>query len=145
MSNAIAGVGTEFRRWNTSTGTWGQQAEINSISGPTMTRSMIDVTSLDSSGGYREFITGFRDAGTVRLNMNFTRSTYDTMKTDFESDVLKDYEIVLPDADTTVFEFAGLVTEAPLDIPTDDKITSTVVIKVSGQITVGSGSGPSPG
>ena len=37
----------------------------------------IDVTSLDSSGGYREFIASFRDAGEVTLNMNFTLASYD--------------------------------------------------------------------
>ena len=141
-SNAIAGVGTVFLRWDDSAGgTWDQIAEVNSISGPTMTRDFIDVTSLDSTGGYREFISGFRDAGTVSLTMNFTRTTYDLMKTDFENDTAQYYEIVLPDADSTSFEFEGLVTELPLEIPTDDKVTANVTIKIVGQVTVNSGSG----
>jgi hypothetical protein len=57
-SNAISGVGTKFYRWNS--GTWQALAEVNSISGPSMTS-----TSLDSIGGYREFIAGFRDGGTI--------------------------------------------------------------------------------
>lgn len=138
-SNAVAGVGTQFRRWSGSA--WVKIAEINSITGPGMTRDTIDVTSLDSTGGYREFITGFRDGGTVSLSMNFTRSTYDTMLADFESDSAQNYEIVLPDAENTSLEFEGLVTECPLSISPDDKITSDVVIKVSGQPTVDSGSG----
>jgi len=139
MSNAIAGVGTKFRRWSGSD--WENIAEINSISGPTMTRDFIDVTSLDSIGGYREFIAGFRDGGTVSLTMNFTRATYDIMKTDFEDDTAQNYEILLPDVAETSFEFAGLVTELPLEIPTDDKITANVTIKVVGQVSVNSGSG----
>lgn len=138
-SSAFAGVGTMFRRW--SGAAWVNIAEINSISGPSMTRDTIDVTSLDSTGGYREFITGFRDGGTVQLTMNFTRATYDTMKTDFESDDLQDYEIMLPDNENTSFEFSGLVTEIPLEIAADDKVTATVTIKISGEVTVESGSG----
>jgi len=138
MSNAIAGVGTKFRRWSGTA--WEDIAEITSITGPSMSRDTIDVTSLDSVGGYREFIAGFRDAGTVTLSMNFTRDTYDLMKGDFESDDLKNYEIILPDDEETSLEFEGLVTELPLTIPTDDKVTADVTIKISGQVVVNSGS-----
>jgi predicted secreted protein len=138
-SNAIAGVGTLFRRWSGSA--WVNIAEVNSISGPSMSRDTIDVTSLDSTGGYREFIGGFRDAGTLQLTMNFSESTYDLMKTDFESDQSQNYEIVLPDAVNTSLEFVALVTELPLEITADDKITSSVTLKITGQVTVNSGSG----
>lgn len=137
-SNAISGVGTVFQRWDGSA--WAKLAEINSISGPSMTRDFIDVTSLDSTGGFREFITGFRDGGTVSLTMNFTRTSYDKMLLDFEDDDPHYYEIVLPDDVNTSFEFCGFVTELPLEIPTDDKITANVTIKVSGKVTVNSGS-----
>ena len=141
MSNAISGVGTMFRRWDNVGGSWESIAEINTVTGPGMTRDTIDVTSLDSTGGFREFIAGFRDGGTVVLAMNFTRATYDKMKTDFEDDNAHGYEIILPDVDNTSLEFQGLVTELPLTIPTDDKVTADVTIKVSGQVTVNSGSG----
>jgi predicted secreted protein len=138
-SNAFSGVGTKFGRYNGSS--WDYLAEINSITGPTMTRDFIDVTSLDSTGGYREFITGFRDAGTVSLSMNFTRATYELMMEDFESPTAHLYEIVLPDASVTSLEFEGLVTEVPLTIPTDDKVTADVTIKVTGQVVMNSGTG----
>ena len=138
-SNAVAGVGTIFRRWNATTHKWGNIAEINSITGPGMKRGTIDVTSLDSTGGYREFIASFRDAGTVALAMNFTRATYELMLADFESNVVKNYEIVLPDAENSSLEFEGLVTELPLSIPADDKITADVTIQVTGQPVLNSG------
>lgn len=141
-SNAKAGVGTIFRRWNplkAGTNKWENIAEINSITGPGMSRDTIDVTSLNSTGGYREFITGFRKAGTVALKMNFTRHTYELMKDDFESDTLQNYEIVLPDSENTTLEFSGLVTELPLTIPADDKMTTDVTIQVSGQVVINSG------
>lgn len=144
-SKAISGVGTLFRRWNptltSSAGGWENIAEVNNISGPSKTRETIDVTTLQTTGGYRQFIGSFRDAGTVTLSMNFTRETYELMNNDFESDVVRNYEIVLPDVDNTSLEFQGLVTELPLDIPPDDKITANVTIKVSGKPTLNSGSG----
>jgi predicted secreted protein len=139
MSNAIAGVGTKFYRWSGST--WAALAEINSITGPSMTRDFIDVTSLDSTGGFREFITGFRDAGTVSLAMNFTHETFAIVKADFESDAAKSYMICLPDEEVTSLEFLGLITEIPLTIPTDDKITADVTIKISGTVDLTSGTG----
>jgi predicted secreted protein len=142
---ALAGVGVQFRRWNSGTGSWDSLAEVNSIDGPGMTRDFIDTTALDTVGGYRTYIAGFRDAGQVTLNMNFTRDTYELMMTDFESADPQNYEIVIPaDANTTI-EFEGYVTELPLSITPDEKITANVTIKVSGQPTLESGSGPSPG
>jgi len=140
-SNAFAGVGTRFRRWNGTS--WDNIAEVNSISGPTMTRETIDVTSLDSTGGYREFIGGFRDGGTVQLAMNFTEATYAIMKADFEDAADKNYEILLETSATTHFslEFSGVVTECPIEITADDKVTSSVTIKVNGEVTTGSDSG----
>jgi predicted secreted protein len=140
-SSAIAGVGTKFRRWNKAGGVWESLAEVNSITGPGMSRDPIDVTSLDSIGGYREFITGFRSAGTLSLTMNFTRSSFDKMMADFESDLASHYEIILPDVENTTIEFEGLVTECPLTIPTDDKVTVDVTIQITGQPVVNSGSG----
>ena len=142
---AITGKGTQFRRWNTVTGAWDTIAEITNITGPGMTSDTVDTTALGTVGGYRTFIRGFRNPGTLSLSMNFTRDTYEQMKTDFESDDLQNYEIVLPDADTTTLEFEGFPTELPLTIPTDDKISADVTIQISGEVTMESGSGPSAG
>lgn len=143
-SNAVAGVGTVFNRWDSGAGKWDAIAEINSITGPSMSRDTIDVTSLDSTGGYREFITGFRDGGTVVLSMNFTRTTYELMKTDFESNNAQNYQVDLPDTEGTSLDFEGLVTELPLTIPTDDKITADVTIKITGQVLLSSGGTTTP-
>ena len=140
----ITGVGTKFRRWNTVTGQWERLAEIKSITGPGLTRATIDTTTLDTIGGYRTFITGFRQGGTVVLTMNFTRNSYEPMLADFESNVPQNYEIVLPDDDNTSIEFEGLVSELPLTIP-EELVTVSVTIQITGVVELESGSGPSPG
>ncbi len=130
-SNAFSGVGTSFYRNDPSTG-WGAIAEVNNISGPGMTRDFIDVTSLGSTGGYREFITGFRDGGEVTFQMNMTNDGYDQLMTDFEADAAREYKIVLPDDDESTFSFSGLITAIPLNVQPDDKVTVDVTIKVTG-------------
>ena len=139
---AKAGLGTLFRRWNTTSGTWVNLAEIKTITGPTMSRETLDTTTLDTTGGYRTFVAGMRTAGTISLNMNFTRYAYETMKDDFESDTEQNYEILLPDDDVTTLEFAGLVTECPLSVP-EGLITFDCTIQISGTLSIESGSGSS--
>lgn len=133
-SIAVAGVGTVFVRWNGAA--WEAIAEINSITGPSMGRETIDVTSLDTEGEYRQFITGFKNGGTIVLAMNFTRDTYELMKDDFEVDDPHDYGMVLPDEDETVLQFGALVTELPMTIPADDKVTADVTLQITGEVKV---------
>lgn len=132
-SAAFAGVGTLFQRENSAGGgTYSTVAEVNSISGPSMSREIIDVTSLSSTGGYREFITGFRDGGEVTLELNFTITQFNLFKTDFERNASWNYRIVMSDTGATTLNFAGFVTSIPPNIMPDDKVTLTVTIKVTG-------------
>jgi predicted secreted protein len=136
-SNAFSGVGTEFKNGDgESNESFTAIAEINSIDGPNKTKSTIDVTSLDSTGGYREFISSFRDAGQVVLNMNFTRDGYDEMNDDFESENSRNYQIVLSDTGNTTFDFAAYVTDLGMAIPFEDKVTANVTLKVTGLVTM---------
>lgn len=137
-SNAISGVGTKFYRWDGST--WVAVAEITTINGPGKSKETIEVTSLDSTEGYREFISSFRDGGTVDLSMNFTRDGYDLMNTEYEKDTSGNFQIVLPDEGVnTSLEFVGIVQELPLAISIDSPITLDVTIKVTGKVTVTDG------
>lgn len=128
QSEAITGQGTIFKRNDAPIG------EINSIEGPTKSRETIEVTRLEDVDGYRQYIAGLREPGTVTLNMNFTRENYDLLNADFESDTIQTYAIELPDEDETVFTFSGFVTELPISIPIGDKITCDVTIQISGKV-----------
>jgi len=138
-TNAISSVGASFKRGDGSSNeSFAAIAEINSITGPSKSRDTIDVTSLDSTGGYKEFKASFRDPGEVTLNMNYSRDGYNTLNDDFESDTSKNYQIVMPDTGNTTYDFAGYVTAIPITIPLIDKVTMDVTIKITGQITMSS-------
>lgn len=111
--------------------------KIQSISGPSMTRETIDATVLDNTGnGFREFITGLRDGGTLSFDMQFTKAGYNSIKTDFMSDEVVAYSIELPDSPSTKINFNGLVTDFPLDIPLNDIMKCSVSVKITGGISV---------
>lgn len=138
-SGAFSGVGTVFKRSATSTGALAAIAEVNSISGPNKSKETIDVTSLDSPDGYREFIGSFRDPGEVVLSMNFTRAGYDALNADFEADAPNDknpYQIVFSDTDNTTLDFIALVTGATINTPSDDKVMMEITLKISGTVVL---------
>ena len=137
-SAAWSGVGTVFKRSADSTGGLATVAEINSITGPNMTRETIDVTSLDSTGGYREFIASFRDAGEVTLNMNHTIGGYGDFVADFEASGARIYQITMSNVEASTLIFLAYVTNVTMGIPTDDKATMDVTIKITGQVTLSS-------
>jgi len=137
QSQAITGQGTKFLRNAV------EITEINSIEGPGKSRETIDVTNLSDIDGYRQYIGGLREPGTVTLNMNFTRDGFDLFNTDFESDEVVPYEVHFPDDEETIFSFNGLVTELPTSVPIGDKITMDVTIQISGVVNVAGSSGSS--
>ena len=137
MSNAVATVGTKFKRGDgASSEAFADIAEINSIDGPGMSRETIDVTSLDSTGGYREFLASFRDAGQVDLDMNFTQAGYSAFLSDFQADASVNYQIVWPDTGNTTLDFAGYCINLGSSTPVGDKIQMRVTIKITGQVVL---------
>ncbi len=149
MSNAaITGVGARLYRWNPyedssgATAQYTEMAEVNSITFDGYSRETIDVTDLKTAAdnnGYRSKIAGLRDAGTFSMNINYTNENYQKMKADFESDLNQIYLVVLPDTEETYFEFEGLLTELPLDIPMEDRINSDITVAIDGRVDDGVG------
>lgn len=131
-SDAFAGVGTVFKRGIVGI------AEIVSIIGPNLARGTIDVTNLDSTNGYREFIAAFRDSGEVVLSMNFTMATWQDFKDDFDDDDPVTYTIALPNTEATEFSFGALITALGMAIPFDDKVSSDVTLKIDGELSISS-------
>lgn len=136
-SEAIAGVGTEFQRGDgASNEVFTKLSEVTSIAGPNLTKAQIEVTSLDSLDGFREFITGFKDPGEITLEMNYTRDGYATLKEDFDSEDEWNYQIVFPDDGNTTLSFAAFVTGITVNTPFDDKVSMTVTFKIDGPVTM---------
>lgn len=143
MGEGYAGMNAELRRWNLSTGAWEAIANLNNINWSGYTRASINTTP-DLELGYQTFVPGQTDPGSIAVSANFTRDTFDTLKTDIETNSTLNYEVVLPDDDNTSLEVEGFIIDMSMAIPAT-KITLDFTIKISGEPTAGSGSGPSPG
>lgn len=115
-------------------------AEITELTPPSMSRDDIDVTSHQSSDGYREFISGLRDGGEVSFKANWlpTNSTQDGttgVLESFNDNVNHNWKVILPSTLITI-SFVGFVTEFNPDLPIDAQADLSCTIKVSGKPTV---------
>ncbi|MEH7391772.1 phage tail tube protein [Bacillus sp. JJ1474] len=114
-------------------------AGLTQIGGLDLSADTIDVTTLDSEGGYKEFIGGFKDAGEVSLSGFFDLST-DSGQKDlydaFESGNTSDFSIEFPQGINAKWTFKGVVTGFKTDTGTDDPVSFEATIKVSGKPTL---------
>lgn len=118
-------------------------AGLTSISGLELSADTIDVTTLDSNGGYREFIAGFKDAGEVALEGFLVPEVGKGQKELhdlFESGEVEDFTIEFPN-NMASWGFKGVVTGFSTSADLEDPLAFSAAIKVSGQptLTVGAG------
>ena len=116
-------------------------AEVSSIGGPTLSLDPIDVTSHDSTGGWRQFVGGLLDGGEVSLEINYdpVGATHDAstgLIADMVARTLRNFQLVFPDTGSTTWTFAALITAFEPSEPIDDKLAASVTLKVSGQPTL---------
>lgn len=138
MTN-INAFGTKLKR-GSATGT--AIAQVTNISGPGLSADAIDVTSHDSTSGYREFLQGLKDGGEISLDLNFdpVLATHDKVSggvlDDFNTGTAVSWYLVFTDAATSTWNFSGITTGFELEAPMDDKLAATVTIKVTGVPTL---------
>ncbi len=114
-------------------------AGLTSIGGLELSADTIDVTTLDSDGGYREFIAGFKDAGEVSLEgyLELTEGKgQDDLYDLFESGDVEKFVIEFPPAVNAKWEFNGIVTGFGTGADLEDPLSFSATIKVSGKPTL---------
>jgi predicted secreted protein len=138
MSDGDHGHGTALKVGaGTQTTTVTTIGNITSIGGPTMTKETIDISTMDSTLKWREFIEGMLDAGEIPFDINYdgaaagTANDLDTLFRSTATDLY--WRITFPD--TSEFLSNGFMTSLGHAIPFDDKITQSLAIKLSGQPT----------
>lgn len=118
---------------------------LTSIGGIEITADTIDVTALDSEGGYGEFIGGRKDGGEVPIEGFFnpdTSSGQVALQDSLDSGLAEDYKITFPTKPQAEWSFKGVVTGFKVgDVDVDGTINFGATIKVSGKptLTVGTG------
>ena len=100
----------------------------------------LDVTTLDSAGGYREFIQGFRDSGELEISgfHDGGDEGQKALRTAFESGASGRFEVAFPDGASV--NFSGFVKGHSIgSAEVDGAIGFGAVIRISGAVSVTEG------
>ena len=140
MTEYVA-FGTSFQIESAVPGTYVPTAQVRNIGGPGMSTDAVDVSCMESTGFYRQFVTGFLDGGEVALELVFDPADPTQDETAlglldlFNTGVENLFQIVFPDTANTIWRFAGLVTGYEPAAPHEEALMASVTIKLTGQPT----------
>ncbi|TYP67696.1 phage tail tube protein [Paenibacillus methanolicus] len=129
MAEATRALGTKLMIGTNAVG------NLSSIGGIEASAESIDVTALDSSGGYRRKIAGFKDGGEVSISGFFAPDDVGqaAIYAAFESGATSAYKIVFPPSLNAQWEFSGVVTGFSTSAELEDALTFEATITVSGE------------
>lgn len=138
MPGQIFGKGTKLQRSDMgSPATWSTIAEVRSITGPSMSGDILDVTSHDTVGNWREKLAGLLDAGALTFTVAFipshaTHSAQVGFVADFVNRTKRDHRIQFPDVAVTTWLFPNAqVTGCPITAPVDNVLTADVTLTIT--------------
>lgn len=130
MGNAKHSFGTKLKKGADAI------AELTEIGGVSMSADAIDVTTLDSADGFREFVGGLKDGGEVGVSGYFYPGDTDGQKAmydDFVAGTVNSYAIEFPAALNAKWEFDGIVTAYTTGAALEDPVSFEATIKVTGK------------
>ena len=114
-------------------------ANLTEISGLEISTDTVDVTTLDSEDGYREFIGGLKDGGEVGVSGLFD-PTEGKGQAEFlealDSGEVKDFNIDFPPSINKRWKFKGIVTAFTTGVSLEDPLSFEGSIKVTGKPTL---------
>lgn len=106
-------------------------AEVSSISISGMSADDIDLTHHESPDGFREFVSGVVDGGTVDIELNYTKAQRAALMALWRDN--ETFVITYPDNSTDTFD--GYINDFGQESPFDDKLSCTATFKISGKPT----------
>jgi hypothetical protein len=143
---AILGIGSKIGYSTDGGSTFTDVAEVTSITLPSSEHSVIDVVHLGITDGYKDFLFGLADGGTVEFKFNYTATVYSALfalkgqkKTGANDNKWK---ISGPDENgvtaggVQTFTFKGVLMALESEIMTEEIVGVTGKVKVCGGVTV---------
>lgn len=125
-------VGTKFNIDDTAVG------GLTSIGGVEISAETTDVTALDNSTGYKEYLGGFKDGGEVPLEgfLDGEDDGQDAMYAAMEDQEVHQFSIVFPTAIGKTWSFPGVVTKFATSVALNDGVKYSASVKVTGKPTL---------
>lgn len=132
--------GTSFEVDGTKVG------HLSSVGGVSMSTETIDVTALDSTGGYREHMPSFKDGGEVPLSgfFDFEDEGQQALYEAFVNGNLVTCAIIFPERIGAMWQFQGVVTAFDTNADVGDAVKFSSAIKISGPPTLTATNGDGP-
>ena len=136
-TKAILGLGVSFDVKVSDS--WVHIGEVEDISGPNLSSDDVEVTNHDSQGGYREYIAGLKDGGSISISGNFVGDDAGQvqMLADQKSGTVREYRMLLPDAEAeaerTRWAYLAAVTSVGFTYPPGDAMKFSGEFKISGE------------
>lgn len=120
---------------------------LKSINGIEISADTIDVTALDSEGGYKEFVGGSRDAGEVTCSgfMDGANEGQAECLTLLNSGEVVACTIQFPAKIGKTWSFNAVVTKFSTGAELDNAVSFEAALKVSGKPTLGATAGAKSG
>jgi len=131
---ARSGVGAILRI--TSTSPWTVVGEVVNIAGPQESVDQTEATTLDSTGGFKEYIPALKDGGSITIPILWTNTAAQrSFRNLFGNVTPTSFSITLPTSPQTLVEFDGFIQSRNWTINPTDPMQAEVQIKISGQVT----------
>lgn len=138
MSDAFLGQGTLLQK-DTGGGSYRTIAACKSITGPSYEADEVDITSHDSTAGFRTFIRGLIDPGEISAECVFDPNDVthglSGVLGDLQAGTPEPYKIKWVEA-AMQLTFIAFVKSFPITSPVDAELTATVTLRVTGDITL---------
>ena len=124
-SDGISGFGATLSGAST-----GAIAQITSISVSGMEVDDLDVTTMLSPNGWKEFVAGLKDASEIALQLLYFKTAHNTIQGALGS-ANEAWTVTL--ADSATFVCSGYIKSLGIESPMEDKMTQSCTIKLSGE------------
>jgi predicted secreted protein len=135
MPLAINATGTLFKKGDGATPTevFTTVPKITDVQSPNVKTDLQDVTSHDSSGGFREFLPGLADGESVTAPMWWipSNTTHVAIRTAAYAFAIGNWKAVFPDSTLNTVSFTGYVTNFQGLAKVGTPLNATLTVKVT--------------
>jgi predicted secreted protein len=110
-------------------------SEISSLTLSGSTQNEVEVTHMESTGGYREKIPTLKDPGNVDISFSYVPSNtvQKGLILDHGNGTKRNFRIILPDG--SIWSFAAFVASFKFDANVDQKLGGSISLNVTGALT----------
>lgn len=120
--------------------TFNAVGQVLEISGPNVSKERVEVTSLDSVSGFKDYLSGSKDAGELQITLAWdpANAQHQGIIADAKASTAasqRNWRIVWADSGSYQVDFKGEVISAERSTRPNEAVTLSVTIAISGDVT----------